>query len=74
MSAEEIKSLSKLPMELQERLLREMSNSANGDEDRFINIEIDGIIYIIPIAVSNLIDSLVFQIGELHEIRHNKGN
>jgi hypothetical protein len=74
MSAEEIKSLSKLPLELQEEFLKEMSESGNGDDDRDVNIEIDGTIYVVPMAVSHLIDSLVFQIGEMYEIRHNKGN
>jgi hypothetical protein len=74
MSAEEIKSLSKLPLELQEEFLKEMSESGNGDDNRDVNIEIDGIIYLVPMAVSHLIDSLVFQIGEMYEIRHDKGN
>jgi len=74
MSAEEIKSLSKLPLELQEEFLKEMSESGNGDDNRDVNIEIDGIIYLVPMAVSHLIDSLVLQIGAMYEIRHNKGN
>ena len=74
MSAEEIKSLSKLPLELQEEFLKEMSESGNGDDNRDVNIEIDGIIYLVPMAVSHLIDSLVLQIGAMYEIRNNKGN
>ena len=74
MSAEEIKSLSNLSPELQEEFLKELSESSNGGDRRDINIEIDGVIYNIPMAVSYLIDSLVLQIGELHEIRNDKGN
>jgi|TARA_R100001530_G_scaffold82409_1_gene57458 hypothetical protein len=74
MSAEEIKSLSNLSPELQEEFLKELIESSNRGDRRDINIEIDGVIYNIPMAVSHLIDSLVLQIRELHEIRNDKGN
>ena len=69
MSAEEIKSLSHLPIEVQEEFLRILS--ADGNEDRFVNIEIDGLIYTIPMVVSHLIDSLV---NQLNVIGNNKGS
>ena len=68
MSAEEIKSLSNLPVEVQEEMLKILSG--NGDDGRFVNIDIDGVIYTIPMAVSHLIDSLVRQ---LDGIENNKG-
>ena len=68
MSAEEIKSLSNLPVEVQEEMFKILSG--NGDDGRFVNIDIDGVIYTIPMAVSHLIDSLVRQ---LDGIENNKG-
>ena len=68
MSAEEIKSLSNLPVEVQEEMLKILSG--NGDDGRFVNIDIDGVIYTIPMAVSHLIDSLV---NRLNGIGNDKG-
>ena len=55
--ADEIKSISKLPLEEQESILESMSKS-------FHPIEIDGTTFMIPEQVNDLIDNLLSQIQE----------
>ena len=42
-------------------------------EESLVNIEIDGMIYTIPIAVNDLIDNLVLQIRELQTLSGSGG-
>jgi hypothetical protein len=71
--AVEMTELSKLPPETQVRILEEMQRVAFGEklvfkqieEDDMSNIEIDGLVYIIPEPVNRLIDDLCSKIRQL---------
>tara|TARA_Y100001951_G_C11198913_1_gene215963 strand:+ start:32 stop:238 length:207 start_codon:yes stop_codon:yes gene_type:complete len=61
-----MKALSRLPLEEQERVLEELSDEARALKT--CPIEIDGVFYVIPQGVFDLIESLHFEIQELHEL------
>jgi len=60
--AKEIKELSKLPFEHQNKILEALCKN-------YQPIEIDDKVYLIPEAVNELIDNLVMQLNDLYVLR-----